>query len=141
LLILNERLTHSSLWKIFPRLIRTFTLDLKDFHERVLELRRFDFEGFSQERNRVLYKPYSWSREDNIGISDLDVRVSYAENYNFIYGFNKPAEYYSKYYFIAVAVNNLLDFLIRDLGELAPALTFELETRPGPRAMTTFAMT
>jgi hypothetical protein len=138
--LMKGRLTHSSLWKIFPRLIRTFTLDLQFHQEGILELRKFDFDSFSRERNRILYKSFSWSREDSIETSDMFAPVSYIDNRRFISGENSFAEYYSGYYLVAVAVNNLIEFLIRDLGTLAPALVSEVELRPGPRILTSFAM-
>lgn len=136
--LLKERLTHDMVWALFGRQLRTLTIDVGDVQEKVLELRNFDLGQFSRERNRLLYKPFSWSREDELQNSDLGQRCTYLRNSEFFADPNENAEYVDKYFFLAFAISSLLDTMLLDLGDVAPAVLYRLIANPGPRPIRSF---
>lgn len=111
----KERLSHSMLWGIFGRLLNTFK-GYKEAQLLLSDLKKIKYDKFSRERNRLIYNSDSWSREDEIEISDLFEPRHYQKNLDFI---DSPmeiqSEYHHQYNYSAILMISFLDCLINDL--------------------------
>jgi hypothetical protein len=123
-------MTHEMLWSIFDRMLNTLKGEKLKL-TIALALKKNDFSKFSRERNRLIYECASWSREEDIGTSDLHQPVKYMNNLRYFETDGSTlAEYYSKYYIAAQAILNMVDLFLSELGRFAPAVGAHLNRFP-----------
>lgn len=126
---LRSRMTHEMLWKIFPRLMYTIRVD-DPFLEPVRFFKKYDYEKFSRERNRLFYTCLGWSRENDILQSDLRARVVYDQNVQF---FADPSigssEYFHDYNHFGLALYTFAKALLSDLGNQVPSVSAWIESQ------------
>ncbi|MEW9274900.1 hypothetical protein [Gluconobacter oxydans] len=121
--ILEERMTHNMLWKIFSRMTST----LRGDHKNVVLLKKLSlkhYEQFSKERNKYSYDSAYWSRDNDIINSDLIHPQSYIRNIEYYSNNGRDyAEYIDKYYRTANLIINVIDDFLGELSKKSPNIS------------------
>lgn len=130
---LPERLTHAILWGLTSRLVDTTSFE-DDLAELKTELRRIDWDDFSNLRNSLMYDGAFWTKLDDYEECDL---INFVSDISIYRTSRRQAAAdstpFAKEYFRAVELfGSALSLMFSDLARLSPTVAAEATAIQNP---------